>query len=393
MKRKSPYLLFQAVVSAVAAFLLVGCAGTAVAPPAAAVAEGAPNGVIVEHGDLARVRYTARDTHGAIVASHVRRWTSSAASADALAGDPMSGDPEAVLAGSSASFPGIADSIVGMHLAQHRTIELPAARAFGNRHAKDVVQLPREQTLPETMQVPTAAFVHRFGGDPALDREVDVLPSIRGRVEEIGETVVTLRLVGDEGAAVSRPFGTTQIHQDETGVHVRFDPILGSEIPMQGRKGRIVAADDQHVTVDFNHPRAGEDFVLELEVISVTKAATFAEWTIPWVADQARGLDEAAAGGRPVVLLLYADWCPYCQRLLREVLVDPRITDLRDRFVWVKVNSDIHQEYKRAYDQTGFPLIVVLGSGGKVISRLDGFRDPVTLRDDLLSAIGPGPHA
>ena len=359
--------------------MATACAG--VSPTTAPAGDSTPGGDTVAAGDLVRVHYTVRHRDGTPVARDLQ-----------ARGAVSSGTADAVLAGAAASFPGIGEAVVGMHVGERKVVDLPAARAFGVRKSDDVILLPRDQSLPESMTVPAHAFQRRFGGEPTPGREVDILPAIRGTVAEVGAAGVTLRLTVEDGAVVQRSFGTTEIHHDTGGIRIHFDPLMGSEIPMGGRTGHIVAADDAQVTVDFNHPHAGEDYIVDIAVDSVTKATDLAGRTLPWVADPEGTLAANEYRERPVVLLLYADWCPHCQRLFREVLVDPRITDLADRFVWVKVNSDLHQEYKRTYDQTGFPMIVVLGQGGQVVSRIDGFRDALALRAALLAVAGSESH-
>jgi uncharacterized protein YyaL (SSP411 family) len=118
-------------------------------------------------------------------------------------------------------------------------------------------------------------------------------------------------------------------------------------------------------------------------VRSVAKAATFRDAAISWREDHDRALADAAKAGKPVVLVLYAEWCGWCKKLFGESLQDPRVTRLRDRFVWVKVNSNQETEYKTRYGQNGFPMIVMIRPDGSIYRKLDGFRDGAALAREL----------
>lgn len=58
-----------------------------------------------------------------------------------------------------------------------------------------------------------------------------------------------------------------------------------------------------------------------------------------------------------------------------------------DRFVRVKVNSDLDRKIYGKYGQNGFPLIVLLSPDGDIVGRIDGFRDGPTLYGELSSLL------
>ena len=63
--------------------------------------------------------------------------------------------------------------------------------------------------------------------------------------------------------------------------------------------------------MDTNNPLAGKNIVVDLEVVSLTKAAP---QQIDWIENQEAGLAKAKKEGKPVFLLLYADWCGWCKK-------------------------------------------------------------------------------
>jgi thiol:disulfide interchange protein len=151
---------------------------------------------------------------------------------------------------------------------------------------------------------------------------------------------------------------------------------------MDDAKGRIVATDGMSFTVDFNHPLAGKDIDFDVEVVALTKASAF-KAPLPWMADHDKGLKSAESEKKDMLLVLYAGWCSWSKKLLEESLEDPRIKQMKDRFVWVKVDSDKEQAFKEAYQQNGFPMVVVLNSKGDVVKKIDGYRDAAALKREL----------
>ncbi len=126
---------------------------------------------------------------------------------------------------------------------------------------------------------------------------------------------------------------------------------------------------------------------VELQVVKVTRASEMAGVQIRWTEDHDKGLASAKAAGKPAVLVLYADWCQWCKKLLTESFPDPRVRELRDRIVWIKVNSDLLKDYGTKYEQKGFPMIVFFKADGTTVRKIDGYLDAAALREALEALI------
>jgi len=135
--------------------------------------------------------------------------------------------------------------------------------------------------------------------------------------------------------------------------------------------------------VDGNHPLAGKNIVIDLEVVKVTGAAAKKTKPVDWIEDHEKGVAKAKEEGKPALLVLYAEWCGYCKKLFDETIPDPRIERIKDKFVWVKVNSDKEKKYYDQYGQKGYPLLVFLKPDGSVIKKIDGYRDARGLKAEL----------
>jgi protein disulfide-isomerase len=92
-------------------------------------------------------------------------------------------------------------------------------------------------------------------------------------------------------------------------------------------------------------------------------------------AEIARMLECAKAERKPLLLMFGANWCPWCRKLDRLLTTDKRLSRLADDAA-LRLNIDIGQ-YDRnldlarqygleALDDTGIPMLVVLGPDGSV---------------------------
>ncbi len=291
--------------------------------------------------------------------------------------------PELVIAGQSASIQGLADAVLGMSVGEKRTVTVPAEKAFGAPDPALRRQFPCERVMPVTMQVSAERFVQMTGAFPVAGKELDLFPYVTTRVTRVDETSVDLQLQAKNSQRIEEAFGTVEISVDEQEIRTRLTPKLGSDFPLENRVGRIVSSDGVEFTVDFNPPVAGQALVLDLEVVKQVPAGSYDDKTISWSEELEAGLQRARQENKPAVLVLYADWCSWCKRLLGESVTDPRIKSLQDEFVWMKINSDVEKQFKERFEQKSFPMVVYFNPDGKVLQKAEGFKDGNTLYREL----------
>lgn len=343
-------------------------------------------------GDLVVVNYTASLEDGAVFATtkesvgrdpEVRKvsWYE----------PPTVFRPEEVIAGKGEILPGLGEAAIGMREGEKKHVVLTAENAFGPADPKHSAQFSVARSMPRVIRMPAAEYTQRFASFPEVGGEVELVPYFRSRVTEITGSDVALESVVENGTVINEPYGTVTVTLTGELVTTTLKPILGALFPVRQGTGVITAADESSFTVDFNSPLAGKNVLLDLEVVSLTKASSLAKEPPVWVEAHDRGLAEAKKLDRPAVLVLYADWCSFCKRLFAETMQDPRVKNLKDRLVWVKVNSDKETSVKQRYAQEGYPLIVLLRPDGSVAERIDGFRDGADfsrLLKDFLATCG-----
>ena len=335
-------------------------------------------------GDLAAVNYSAMLEDGALF------YTTRKAVADDPAtkkapwfSAPKEFAAEMVPVGKAALFPGIGDALAGMKVGGTKRLVLPPEQAFGPSDPEKLQKLPLARTMPRTVTVPAEEYVKRFNGFPVVGKEIQATAYFPAKVTAVREREVDLQLMAENGAIHSEPFGTTEIRVDETNITTTLKPVVGAVFPGQNGYGIITASDAESFTLDMNNPLAGKTVTIDLELTGLTTASALSPAELPWQEDHDAALAQAKKEGKPVVLVLHADWCSFCKKLFSETMPDPRISALRDKFTWIKVNSDKLTEYKNLYGQEGYPMIVLFKGDGSIAQKLDGYQEAGRLRAAL----------
>ncbi len=338
-------------------------------------------------GDLVKANYTVTLEDGALVATTIGKIANDqAVKKVAWYRESTSHAPMELVAGKQEIMPGMGEALVGMKAGEKRHITLTPDKAFGMPDPKKLQQLPCSQTFPKTIRMPADEYVKRFSAFPVLDKEVELLPYFKSKVTEVTERDAALEFLVADGASFSDNFGTVSVSIVGDKITTTLKPQVGATFPLKEGFGVISATDGKTFTVDSNHPLAGKTIVLDLEVVSVAPVAVQAG-AIDWIDDHASGLSRAKTEAKPVFLMLYADWCSWCNKTFAETMPDPRIMALKDRFVWVRVDSDKEQQYKKQYGQEGYPMMVLLNPEGTVLKKIDGYRDARALSEEIKAVL------
>jgi FKBP-type peptidyl-prolyl cis-trans isomerase 2 len=334
-----------------------------------------------QNGDLVTINYTAFQEDGSIFDTTI----------ESVAKDPArkkvswfvqkpAYTGEEIVAGKQELIPGLGEALPGMIVGEKKQLKLTPDKAFGPVDPKKQAAFPCIRTIPRVLRMPAEEFVKQFSTFPVLNREVELVPYFKSRVIEVTERDVALENLAKNGQTATEGYGTVTISVVGDQVTTTLKPMIGAPFQAKDGMGIIASSDGKVFTVDTNHPLSGKNIVVDLEVMSLTKAAP---QHIDWIENQEAGLAEAKKEGKPLFLLLYADWCGWCKKTFTDTLTDPRIGRLKDKFVWMKLNSDKEKKYKEMYGQDGFPMMVILRPDGTVLKKIDGYRDARGLKTEL----------
>ncbi len=342
----------------------------------------------VENGDLVELNYTISLEDGRLLSTNISDVAKDTALPKvAWYVEPKAFSPEKVVVGQKTAPAGLGEAVIGMAVKEKRKLVLPPEKAYGDWDPKEVTRYPCSQTMARTVRRSLEEWANNFKFPPVVGKKIWLNHYFPARITEVTEKEVVLEFQKKEGQTPKSDFGTVTISVDDNNVTMTLAPAVGALFGGNGQVGKITESDGKQFTVDFNNPAAGKTVVLDMELVSLTKASDFNGKELSWLEDHDKGLKEAALENKPMVLLLYADWCPVCKRLMSESFEDPRVRILKDRFVWVKVNSEKEAKYKELYGQDGYPMIVFLDAKGKVLKKDNSFLDGPALGRELDSVI------
>jgi FKBP-type peptidyl-prolyl cis-trans isomerase 2 len=102
-----------------------------------------------------------------------------------------------------------------------------------------------------------------------------------GRVEEVTEKEVDVRLLPKEGAVVKTPFGEGHIiSEDADSYKIDIDARVGSLVRSAYLIGRITDVDDKTMTIDYRNPFGGETLFCDVTVQDIAEIEVSKEKTL-----------------------------------------------------------------------------------------------------------------
>lgn len=108
-----------------------------------------------------------------------------------------------------------------------------------------------------------------------------------------------------------------------------------------------------------------------------------------------QALDLAAETERKILIDVYAEWCPYCQRMHSEVYKDEGVLNAIDSyFIWVKINVEsdntvsylgnemTESQFARALGNESVPTTYFLNNEGAILGKQPGY-----IEEDMFSKL------
>lgn len=99
--------------------------------------------------------------------------------------------------------------------------------------------------------------------------------------------------------------------------------------------------------------------------------------TIEWRGNWEDAAAEAKKANRPLLLELYLEGCPHCQRLDRETHADAAVAAaVNAGFIPVRLEGRGHMDLVKKLEVRGAPTTIIFSPEGKELRRLAGFLPP-----------------
>jgi FKBP-type peptidyl-prolyl cis-trans isomerase 2 len=226
-----------------------------------------------EPGDLVKIDYTAALDDGAIFSTTLESAAKDPARKKvSWFKAPARYAPAEVVAGKEELIPGLGDGVLGLGVGAKKELRLTADKAFGQPDPRKQVKFPCSRTFPKVISMPADEYVKRLASKPVLNAEVELVPYFKARVTKVTEQDVTLEFLVKNGETFTDDIGTVSANIAGDQVTTTLKPVIGATFPMKDTDGIITATDGDTFTVDANNLLAGKNIVVNLEVVSLTKA-------------------------------------------------------------------------------------------------------------------------
>jgi thioredoxin-like negative regulator of GroEL len=109
---------------------------------------------------------------------------------------------------------------------------------------------------------------------------------------------------------------------------------------------------------------------------------------VQWRRDYSSARREAEQKGLPLVLDFGFQGCIHCVRLEQTTFQDPTVVRLmNEKFIPLKVDKDASPELTEQCKVTLFPTLVLAAPDGKILGRVEGYRDAPRFHEDLQRAL------
>jgi TolA-binding protein len=110
--------------------------------------------------------------------------------------------------------------------------------------------------------------------------------------------------------------------------------------------------------------------------------------TVQFRTDYNEARKEADKKGLPLVIYFTTDSCPWCVRLQGETFGDPNVAKvMNEKFIPLKIHARQEPKLVELLAIPAFPTVILAGPDGKILGRIEGFRDANRFHDDLHRAL------
>lgn len=94
-----------------------------------------------------------------------------------------------------------------------------------------------------------------------------------------------------------------------------------------------------------------------------------------WETDLLAAREASLATGKPMVVVVGAEWCRFCKKLEAETLADPIMAGyVAENFVAVHLDFDANKPAAKALEIESIPATIVLSPEADLLGRVNGFQ-------------------
>lgn len=102
---------------------------------------------------------------------------------------------------------------------------------------------------------------------------------------------------------------------------------------------------------------------------------------VAWRRNPQAAQQEAQQSARPLLIYVGADFCGYCRKLERTTWADDGVSrTINAGFVPLHVDGQRDAGLAGRLGVQGFPAVIVLSPEGRIVGRVDGYREPGAMK-------------
>lgn len=116
-------------------------------------------------------------------------------------------------------------------------------------------------------------------------------------------------------------------------------------------------------------------------------AAPASAQAIAWEGDYARALAAARAWGRPLLVCVERDGCPWCRDLHTSTFADAEVVAAARDFLPLKIDAHRQRDLAQALSVRGTPALILAAPDGAIVHTVEGYVDAAQMRQHVAYAL------
>ena len=343
-----------------------------------------PPDLVLESGDFVKMDFTVRikDSGEVFATTYAEVALNPEVEKMEMFISPDKFEPLGFTLGEGQMFPALEDSMIGLKIGDTKNITLAPEDAYGEWSPGNITTRLKTVVLPRLTNSSVSDYIALAGKEPELNETIPLNYNWTASVVNIYDQNITLLIETNNNTDIDTEYGTALVTSNDTHITTSLTPEFGATVMTSEGMGVISEENDTHFTIDRNHPLAGKTLVFEVTVRDIMKAGQVLAQKITWT-DYETGLDIAKNEKKPAIVVFYLDDCSACEALDNLTFSNPQVTELKDRFVWIKVDAAANPQVAGEYDTKSYPTIVLLDRAGEVSNKITGYIPPAELKREM----------
>ncbi len=206
--------------------------------------------VVVEKWDNVTINYTGKFQNGTIFESGNYTFT----------------------VGKNQTIQGIERAVLGMKQGESKTLTIEATDAYGPYNPELVINMSLVAEYNRTSKISTDEFIRIFGKNPMYNETYQIANLWPVRVIGIYDNITEIREEPEQGQTLTTTYGIYVITYTDDKIIKRLIPTTGASMITPYGRAKIISANSENMTLDFNHPLAGKTLIFDIKVLNITKS-------------------------------------------------------------------------------------------------------------------------